>query len=108
MPKITKGCTILHRLVKRICVELAKLVLENGADVNARNNEGQTPFDFAKLSFNEKGSNYFSICNMILLLIKKGAEFKINAQDSQGCTLLHYAAIGGHRELAERTIREEG
>ncbi len=76
------------------------VLLERKADVNAKNKEGQTPFDFAKAGFNEKDPNYFSSCNMILCLINKRAGYKINAQDSHGRALLHYAAIGGHLELA--------
>ncbi len=46
-------------------VELVNLLLENGADPNARNGEGKTPLIFAR----EKGQD-----SVVELLRKSGAE----------------------------------
>jgi len=58
------GC-ILHRIASTKYVNLCKLLIDNGADVNIKNSENQTPLDIAYLNNNEK---------MIELLEKFGAE----------------------------------
>jgi ankyrin repeat protein len=71
---------------------VAKLLLEKGANVSARNGEGKTPLHRAVLT------NQTSI---VELLLAKGAD--INAVDDDGNTPLHWAALspGATSELLE-------
>ncbi len=84
--------TILHLLADRMygdphCVELAALVLEHGADPNARNDMGWTPLHYAcQLDSRD--------VDMAALLLKYGAD--PNAADNRGLTPLDL--IFGTRE----------
>lgn len=85
--------TILHLLADRMygdphCVELAALVLEHGADPNARNDFGWTPLHFAcAIDGRDK--------TMVKLLLHNGAD--PNVTDSTGQMPLHYA-LGASEE----------
>ena len=59
---------------------LAALLIKNGADVNAKNNDGVTPLMYATFR-----NNY----EVIKLLIKKGAD--VNARDYSESTALKYS-----------------
>jgi ankyrin repeat protein len=42
-----RGDTLLHVVVRNMHLQSIRLLLAAGADVNARNNQGQTPLDYA-------------------------------------------------------------
>jgi ankyrin repeat protein len=64
--------------------------VSSGADINARNNLGDTPLlDAAKEGEKDTAE----------LLLAKGAA--VDAKDNSGCTPLTWAAIQGHRDVAE-------
>lgn len=65
-------------------VVFAESLIKNGADVNAKNEYGETPLHLA-------ASNEYD--NMVEFLIKNGAD--INAKTERGNTPLQYAARGG-------------
>ena len=61
--KTSEGWTALHDAARHNDVETAGILLENGADINARDNKNETPFDIA--------SQQISIDVLELLLGKK-------------------------------------
>jgi ankyrin repeat protein/L-ascorbate metabolism protein UlaG (beta-lactamase superfamily) len=120
------GWTLLHRLAQtpNVPVEIARLFVEAGADVNAKNNEGDTPLAMAC----ERGSTdivkYFAskgadvnvatgvfkatglhaaaakgYGDLAAFLIASGAD--VNAKDGEGRTPLYYADRFGHADIAK-------
>ncbi len=79
-----KNDTPLHGLAINNSKDMAKLLLSNGADTNAKNSEGSTPLHYTA-SQNHTG--------MAELLLAKGAD--VNAKDNDGETPLHW--IRGHK-----------
>ncbi|HEX2752458.1 MAG TPA: ankyrin repeat domain-containing protein [Alphaproteobacteria bacterium] len=53
-----KGSTPLHAAALLGHDDIARLLLEKGADINARNNEGHTPLDYALISQNWYENDY--------------------------------------------------
>ncbi len=64
------------------------LLIEKGADINARNNEGRTPLLYATVTNNTELSR---------LLIEKGAD--IHAKDNDGYTPLQIANGNKNMEI---------
>jgi hypothetical protein len=77
--------TPLHRLCARVTprLDLISLILERGADVNARNISGRTPLFYCTFSFSKE---------LLMLLASYGAD--VNALDKHGNTILHEDFIG--------------
>ncbi len=75
---------------KRLRVQLAKVLIEHGADVTARNNDGFTSLHIA-------AENGFA--DMIEFLLNCGAD--ADAQDSKGETPLHCAGRKGSKQAVE-------
>ena len=69
---------------------VAKILLQNGADVNAKNNNQYTPLHHAA----DKGHS-----KIAELLIQSGAD--VHAKSSYQSTPLHYAARNGYLEVVE-------
>ncbi len=69
-------------------IEILKLLIENGSDVNAQNNDGNTPLHCAA----RKGE-----LDIVKLLIANGAD--VNAQNKKNITPLGYAYSNGHTEI---------
>lgn len=87
------GQTLLHSVAAANDVRAARVLLQHGADVNARDKFGQIPLHMA------------AMCNrldddrvpMMELLLNAGAQ--IDARDTGGRTALHTAAIFQQRRL---------
>ena len=71
-------------------IEAVKKHLAAGADVNAKDENGETPLHLAPTKETAE------------LLIAEGAD--VNAKSRSGHTSLHLAAIGGQKEIAELLI----
>ncbi len=72
------------------CVEVARLLLERGADVNAKDHDGWTPLIKAAQAGHAE---------MVQLLMEHGADMTV--ADSNGRTAWMFAAIGGHNDIAD-------
>ena len=88
--------TPLHSATAGGHTEIAELLIDNGADVNANEDYGWTPLHLAaKYGHREVAE----------LLIAKGAD--VNAKKKDGWTPLHLAALYGHTEIVELLIAKD-
>jgi hypothetical protein len=71
-------------------LEKVKRLLNEGADVNAKNKYGQTPLHWAAT---------WGHLDIVKLLVDRGAD--INAKDEDGETPLHWAAANDHLDVVE-------
>ena len=83
--RIDEDQTHLHRAIKLDLLEIAKIFLEKGADINAPGFLGKRPLHYAYSP------------EQIKLLIEKGAD--VNAQDTRGNTPLHDCYIEENAEF---------
>ncbi|NOZ20709.1 MAG: hypothetical protein GXP25_06425 [Planctomycetes bacterium] len=75
--------------------QVARALIEHGADVNAKDEEGGTPLHRAAA---------IGLKKMVDFLLAAGADVK--AKRTDGCTPLHAAARGGHAEVASLLIEK--
>ena len=85
--------TPLHEAANNGYVDVAKLLIKAGADINKGDRIGWTPLHEAVRNGHENVAN---------LLIEAGAD--INKGDGDGKTPLHLAAERGHENMAELLI----
>jgi len=85
--------TLNEQLINAIIInntEKIKSLIENGADVNAKDDDGWAPLHYVSVSGNK---------DITELLIKSGAD--VNIKQNDGLTLLHYASISGYKKIVE-------
>jgi hypothetical protein len=87
------GWTPLHYSAENGHVEIAGLLLQNGAEVNVRSNYGNTPLHLAAI----RGQ-----VDVLHLLVENGADFE--AQNNYGQRALHCAARYGHLPIIQELI----
>jgi cytohesin len=73
---------------------IAELLITNGADVNMKSRNGETPLHYAARDSHKEVAE---------LLISKGANVNVK-EDERGDTPLHKAADNGHKEVVELLI----
>jgi hypothetical protein len=88
-----KGATPLHYAAENGHIEIARLLLQNGAEVNVRNNYGNTPLHWA-------ASN--GHVDILHLLVENGVD--LEAQDNNGERVLHWAVLNGNLPFIHELI----
>lgn len=91
------GTTLLHQMAERGDIEMVRLILTKGIDVNIRDMTGRTPLHHCASGGGKEGSN-----EMVSFLISQGAI--VNAQDDEGRTALHWACLSGFYETVKLLI----
>jgi hypothetical protein len=87
------GATSLHAAAYNGHIEISRLLLQNGADVNAKSNGGYTPLHSAAI---------FGNVDILHLLVENGAN--LEAQDVVGWRALHRATDHGHLPFIQELI----
>jgi hypothetical protein len=90
------GSTALHSAVVYQHMEVVKVLLASGADVNALDNGRMTPLHYAAVD---------GLTEIAEFLIENGAN--VNARQRNGLTPLHMAIMEKHKETAE-VIKKHG
>ncbi|MEW6360076.1 MAG: ankyrin repeat domain-containing protein [Planctomycetota bacterium] len=91
------GMTPLFYAIGPMHQDVVKLLIERGANVNAKSSEGQTPLHFAA-RWNSRDA--------AILLISKGAE--VNARDTCGRTPLDLAKVEMGKKAVAVVLRKHG
>ena len=73
--------------------DVVKVLIDNGADVNAKDDSGDTPLHWAAFTGARK---------ITRMLIAAGAD--VNAKDSEGWTPLHMAALHGQGRIVRMLL----
>jgi hypothetical protein len=87
------GSTPLHSAAWNGHIEIARLLLQNGAEVDAKSNYGNTPLHDAAFQGH---------IDILHLLVENGAD--LEAQDDHGERALHKAAYSGHLPFIQELI----
>jgi ankyrin repeat protein len=87
------GSTTLHFAAANGHVEIARLLIQNGAEVNVRSNYGNTPLHLAAI----RGQ-----VDVLHLLVENDAD--LEAQNNYGQRALHCAARYGHLPIIQELI----
>jgi ankyrin repeat protein len=87
--KKEEGKASLHTATKEGSIDIVKLLLKLGKDINGRNTANQTPLVSAASNRN---------LDVVRLLIERGAE--VDSRDIFGWTPLHYTSQDGHVEVS--------
>ena len=89
------GNTAMHIATSLASGRSVKLLLENGANVNAQNNEGLTPLMIAVT---------FGFIDMVKLLVSSDDSLNVDLQDTMGNTALILAIAYEYEKIAEFLI----
>jgi ankyrin repeat protein len=99
--KDSSGRTPFQRAVIYGWYKAAKLLLDKGADIDARDKNGQTILNFMVMQFHSQANNNIK---GITFLLAQGAD--PDAQDKEGMSSLHHAAMKASSEIAALLLRK--
>jgi len=91
--RLDDASTPLHLASENRHVDLARMLVEHGADVSAQRKDGSTALRLA--SFNDD-------VDLARTLVERGAD--ASAQDEDGSSVLHLASHSGHVDLAQMLV----
>ena len=89
-----EGRIPLHCAIRGKHSDVARFLIDQGADVNAREVNGASVLNYA---------SYWGLPEIVQLLIEKGADVK-NDVTPNGITPLHWASSAGHSEIVKILI----
>jgi hypothetical protein len=87
------GSTPLHYTALNGLIEIARLLLQNGAEVNAKDSDGETPLHLAAFQGH---------VDILHLLVENGAD--LEAEDDGGWRALHQSALCGHLAFVKELV----
>ncbi|XP_022243393.1 transient receptor potential cation channel subfamily A member 1-like, partial [Limulus polyphemus] len=92
------GCTPTHYASRKGKLQITKILLEFGAQINVKNNELQSPLHLAA-----KFGHYHIICYMLQMTENY---IVINDPDGNGMTPLHIASENGHTHVVQLLLSQ--
>jgi ankyrin repeat protein len=96
--------TILHHCAMKGRIDVADLLISNGAPINAQSGEGETPLHCAVKKAVENRADVTAF-DMAALIIDRGAD--INARNKEGLTALHEAVYSrSYPSLVELLLKK--
>ena len=93
----------IHTAVRVGYTEILKFLLENGADVNAKNSCGCTPLHVAEPKY--KATALDELKELFKLLIQNGAD--VNAKNNDGESPLHKLAPKGYYNVVDLLVKKD-
>ncbi|MCK4821544.1 ankyrin repeat domain-containing protein, partial [bacterium] len=97
-----RGYTPIHKVAEKLNINICKLLIANGADINAASNDGTTPL---LLTLKNLRRDYRET-KKVLQLLDLGAS--VNHADPLGNTPLHYAVSNADQEVYEKIFKKGG
>lgn len=91
--EIINSMSPLHYATTNNKIQIVKVLIENGADVNALTDIMWTPLHYASFNGNIESAS---------ILISNGAN--VNSRDAELLTPLHYAVINNHKDIASLLV----
>jgi len=100
--KDDRGISLLMHASRKGLVDVVKMLLDKGADVNYRDPFGSTALMYAATLFPADKNEIFNLDRTTEILIERGAD--VNAKGIDGMTALMYASKLGHEKIVKNIL----